>query len=546
MLRETPQSLSVVPVDGPAGRFVGRVALLGLLISVCSPGWSQTRHWPDPVANHIVPYQASLLTHGPMLGQPGATSMRVWVRTETPRAFRVVFATDRPLTVDSPGTTGRTIADRDNVGVVDLNGLEPNTRYYYAVVLDGQIPDLRMEFDEPWPSFKTLPDQTSFPDEEFNPQGRFNIAFGFGACASQQPKASGGHWGSPAAFRTLNNRHRDEVQFFIMNGDYIYEELRDGQKSGYRANYRRYMERGRSLQRLQRRLPWLFTFDDHEIGGDVRGRPSKTSMMPWYEYAAWANFNDDHPDSLNPADGQPDKAHYWDWTLGNCHFFFLDCRGERTPFDYGKRHDPEQSLLGRQQRQWLTEGIRKTGAEFVFLISSVPWFLPHTAAHVDGNLRPKGDTFVGYLHERELLTDFLDELEKPVMILTGDVHSSAVVQVTDNVWEFLCAPLNSTGHPRATAGNPPRGGPFDSGGRKVNVKWIAGFPNNVPYQRIRNTVYGIVQVNNITRAGTPQGSGYQWTAFDAPQVVVRFHDGHTGRLLYAEGISPVDLEPFDE
>ncbi|MFH1922274.1 MAG: hypothetical protein ABIP48_20620 [Planctomycetota bacterium] len=31
-------------------------------------------------------------------------------------------------------------------------------------------------------------------------------------------------------------------------------------------------------------------------------------------------------------------------------------------------------------------------------------------------------------------------------------------------------------------------------------------------------------------------------AYDSPQVVVRFHDGYTGKLLYAEGISLVDLE----
>lgn len=498
--------------------------------------------WPDPVANHIIPYQSSLLSHGPMLGQPAATSMRVWVRTSKPTDFKIVYATRLPLSSDSPSAAGRTNPDRDNVGIVELTKLQPNTRYHYAVAIDDQLPDLRVSFDEPWPSFTSLPNGTSYHDPKFNSQGRFNITFGFGACASQQPRSSGGHWGSAAAYNTLYDRHRDEIQFFLMNGDYIYEELRNGKISGYRANYRRYMERGRSMQSLQRSVPWLFAFDDHEIGGDVRARLSETSVKPWYEYAGWANFNDDHPDSLIPNPDDQDPTYYWDWKMGNCHLVFLDCRGERTPFDYEKRHDPEQHILGPQQRQWLMETLRGSDAEFLFLISSTPWFLPHTSAHVGGDTQPKGDTFVGYLHERGLLTEFFDQLDKPVLILTGDVHNSAAIQVTDNVWEILCAPLNSTGHPRATAGNPPRGGLFDSAGRTVKVKWIAGFPNNVPYSRIRNTVYGIIQVNNIAKAGTPEGSGYQWTAFDSPQVVVRFHDGYTGRLLYAEGISLVDLE----
>lgn len=123
------------------------------------------------------------------------------------------------------------------------------------------------------------------------------------------------------------------------------------------------------------------------------------------------------------------------------------------------------------------ERLRNSKAEIVFLVSSVPWFLPHTAAHVGGSDRPKGDTFVGFLHERKLLTDFFDQLDKPVLILTSDLHTSAAIQVTDNVWEILCAPLNSTGHPRATAGNPPMGGRYDSGGRNVLIKWLAGLRN---------------------------------------------------------------------
>ena len=39
------------------------------------------------------------------------------------------------------------------------------------------------------------------------------------------------------------------------------------------------------------------------------------------------------------------------------------------------------------------------------------------------------------------------------------------------------------------------------------------------------------------------GPGYQYLAFDEPQVVVRFHDGYTGDLLYAEGISTLDAKP---
>lgn len=149
--------------------------------------------------------------------------------------------------------------------------------------------------------------------------------------------------------------------------------------------------------------------------------------------------------------------------------------------------------------------------------------------------------FAGFLHERKRLLDFFDRMEKPALLFTGDVHNSMSIEVTDNVWEFLCGPMNSTGHPIATAGNPPFGGWFDSQGRPVKMKWVAGFPNNLHYSRIRSPYYAVVQVNNLFKTAKPEGTGYQYVAYDHPQVVVRFHDGYSGRLENAESISTADL-----
>jgi hypothetical protein len=125
--------------------------------------------------------------------------------------------------------------------------------------------------------------------------------------------------------------------------------------------------------------------------------------------------------------------------------------------------------------------------------------------------------------------------------LTGDVHNSFSVQVTDNIWEFMCGPMNSAAHPIGVAGKPGFGGWYDSAGRHVKIKWVAGFPDNVHYTRLHSTFYVVVQVNNVFKSGRPKGPGYQWVAYDSPQVVVRFHDGYSGKLAYAEAISLVDL-----
>ena len=76
----------------------------------------------------------------------------------------------------------------------------------------------------------------------------------------------------------------------------------------------------------------------------------------------------------------------------------------------------------------------------------------------------------------------------------------------------------------------------------MKIKWVGGFPDNVHYTRLRSTYYAVVQVNNVFKSARPEGPGYQWIAYDSPQVVVYFHDGYTGKPVYAEGISLVDLE----
>lgn len=238
--------------------------------------------------------------------------------------------------------------------------------------------------------------------------------------------------------------------------------------------------------------------------------------------------------------------HYYDWQVGNCHFFALDTRGERSRRNSKNRRDPKLFILSEAQQQWLTRGIANSPAQFIFIISPDPWMIYHTAAHVsdapDADKDDKGDGFPSFVHQREMLLDFLDDIPKPVLIFTGDVHASASVKITDNVWEMMCGPLGSTGHPLATLGNPPRGGTWESQGRKVQFRWVSGFPNNLPYQRIRNTYYGMVQVNNLLKVAAPDGAGYQWVAYDEPQVVVRWHDGYTGRLVYAESISTMDAK----
>ena len=594
---------------------------------------AQDLSWPDPVANHVVPQQSTSVTHGPVLGDLTKDSIRVWLRADSEIEFEILTRPNRPPFDVAKVSRGRTVPEEDFTGYVQVDGLVPNTEYAYAVRVDGEIIDLRSGFKDPWPTFRTLPDRESYA-HPFNPAGKFNFSFSIGACQRQRsPGKTYGIYPNPPAFDTIWEKHRNRVSFHVVNGDYSYEETLDGSSAGIENNYKLYLNRGRSLNRLLRYVPMMTMYNDHEVTDNIDGSGEvglgdgnylvrDPAIRVWQYYADWANgdrpqrgrivlgkaafeggsdiLHDPEADftkidlqqvstlhvgpffkgvakpklitrggknvgvyrvkriidathlQIEPAAQVSNEApysigthHYFDRVVGNCHFLFLDTRGERTKFK-GVDHasDPDRHVLGDTQKKWFLETVQNSKAEFLFVISPDPWFIYHSAYHVRGEgTESKGDGYCGYVHEREELTEVLDQLEKPVLLLTGDVHHPVAAQITDNVWEFLVSPVNSANHPIGTAGLPPLGGWFDSEGRTIKIKWLGGYPDNVHYLRQRHTVYAVISLNNIVKAGKPKGAGYQFLAYDAPQVVVTFYDGYSGEMLYSEGISTLDAKP---
>ena len=64
----------------------------------------------------------------------------------------------------------------------------------------------------------------------------------------------------------------------------------------------------------------------------------------------------------------------------NCEFFLLDTRGDRDMHDVRQRDKPGVSMLGKPQREWLLKSMRESDADFFFVISTVPFMIPHSGA----------------------------------------------------------------------------------------------------------------------------------------------------------------------
>ena len=573
------------------------------------------------------------VTHGPMLGRPGAHQMGVWARTSRPGEIRVWYSSFRPLGESGTSDPVATRLDHDNAAWVLLTGLKSDTKYFYMVLPDG-----------PGGVFRTLPDPDDTRDANSNPKGLFNFRFEYG-CGNNQ----GTHGLGPElpTFQTMLPQLRDRIHFAVLNGDWLYEDRRDFpasewiQQAGATPrvvevaptitavwqNYKTYLERGKPLAEWHRNVPSYYTYDDHEIVNDVvaagqvgeRNRRAvfrDIGVRAWFDYLAWSNPPDfkqrirfgraefkagsdvltdpkadfttldrkeaatlhvhwgtptagvDDP-ALDGEGGDPNAGIYEivevlgrdrvrirpaaktdgeaSYSIGrmahsrfrvsNCDFFLLDTRSHRDRHDIKRPDKPGVSMLGKAQLKWLMESMAASDADFFFLFSSVNLMIPHVGAGGMAHAEPdKDDAWTAFLDEREKLIKFWDGLKRPVFILTGDLHNSWAVKVTDRVWEFASGPHNSRNHPASAEGHRPPSGPFDSRGRKCDIRWSTWFSDETPRELRAQPVYCVVQVNNVFRNPAPSGKD-RWVVFPRPQVVFQWRDGFTGELLYSDAVS---------
>jgi hypothetical protein len=146
----------------------------------------------------------------------------------------------------------------------------------------------------------------------------------------------------------------------------------------------------------------------------------------------------------------------------------------------------------------------------------------------------KDDAWTVFLKEREELIEFWDGLDKGVFVLTGDLHNSFAIKITDNVYEFASGPHNSINHaPMKDEGGRPSNGKFKYGPRACDIRWSSYAMEDIPRAHRTFPHYCVVQINNVFNNPVERG-GERWFAFPHPQVIFHFHDALTGDLRYSE------------
>ena len=312
---------------------------------------------------------------------------------------------------------------------VDVTGLQPDRWYWYRFMLGDAVSAIGRT--------RTAPAAGAMPR-------RLKLAV-----------ASCQHWefGSYAAHRHITAAAPDLVAFL---GDYIYEwgpyqlqhpkaAIRASESftlADYRARYAQY-KTDRDLQAAHQAAPWIVAWDDHEVANDY-GNDRDERLDPRFidrRAAAYQAFYEHMPLRTRPGDFAHMRIYQrYDWGK-LARFHVLDDRQYRAyhacpPHGRGGSssvllrdcpalQDRSRSMLGKEQEQWLAQGLSSSPARWNILAQQTLMAQNSQLPILrEGDGRFWTDGWDGYPRARQQLFDTLhtSRASNP-LILSGDVHS---------------------------------------------------------------------------------------------------------------------------
>ncbi|MEU6297694.1 alkaline phosphatase D family protein [Streptomyces erythrochromogenes] len=399
---------------------------------------------------------APAFLHGVASGDPLPDGVLLWTRvTPTPEAVpgsglgaavQVGWevAADRAFSRVVAGGTVTASAATDHTVKVDVRGLQPQTPYWYRFTAGPAVS----------PVGRTL----TTPGHDVTTPG---VRFGVVSCANWES----GHF---SAYRHL--AARTDLHAVLHLGDYIYEygsgtypeakytvRRHEPQHeivslADYRTRHGKY-KTDADLQALHHAHPVIAIWDDHEFANDM-----------------WAGGAENHTPGAEgdwAARAEAAKQAYFEWmpvrtstagtvyrrlrfgTLADLHLLDLrSFRSQQVKVGSGSVDDPERTITGRAQLDWLKSGLAGSNATWKLVGTSVmisPVAFGSLPAHLlapltkllglpEGGLAISTDQWDGYTDDRkELLGHLTDRNIKNTVFLTGDIHMAWANEVPVNM-----------------------------------------------------------------------------------------------------------------
>jgi len=404
--------------------------------------------------------QAQVVTHGPFIGAVTENSARVFVRSSIAAPVDIFVSTDS-LFSSQMTFNGATIVADDSVGIIDLTGLQADTRYFYKAVISGSDTSNVQ-------SFMTFP-VAGTPA---------NFHFAFGSC-------QGFDTVPPTNEDIFDIIVADKPRFFLQCGDWGYPDTTDNlptDSSFFAGSFQNIIETyharysGAQIKNLMAQVPVDYVYDDHDY---VNNNTSRTSSSLSSDGQPFREFQFPPSTRRNSIDAYyrffphytlPDTAEgiYHSFRYGNIEVFMCDNRSARSPTlealqDSGGTlyfNPPAgHSMLGQQQLQWLLNGLQNSTATWKFVITGVAFNKGYREMINDmsgndtiqqtiipgvgtGKAAFGGfmDTWSAYPDEQDTLINFCSQNNiKNVIWLSSDSHTSAIDDGTNSGFPEIMA-----------------------------------------------------------------------------------------------------------
>lgn len=321
---------------------------------------------------------------------------------------------------------------------VEVEGLRPDTTYYYRFRAMGEISSVGRT--------RTMPD----------PSTRLNdVRFAIASCQNW-------HGGFYTAYRHMAD---DDLDFVLHLGDYVYEvdipigglhrkvDLPAGLRAEpwfleeYRTRHALY-KLDPDLQAAHQAHPFVVTWDDHEVEDNWAGDHSREDDEPDQDPAVFRDrraraaqaYYEHLPFRLpqkpsGSAIGLHRTLRYGDLAT----FHILDGRqfrddqacGDGWDIDCVERLDATRTMLGTQQENWLYDGLANSGTTWNVLGNQVP--MAQVDTEPDARQRLLMDFWDGYKAARDRLFQAIyDRQVRNPVVVTGDMHRNLASNLLSN------------------------------------------------------------------------------------------------------------------
>ncbi|WP_156288437.1 alkaline phosphatase D family protein [Oceanobacillus salinisoli] len=308
---------------------------------------------------------------------------------------------------------------------VEVFGLQSNREYYYRFKVGNEV--------SPVGKTRTL----SAPGENLA-----KLTFAFASCQQFEH----------GYYTAYKHMAEEKLDLAIHLGDYIYEygpneyvastgnvRTHSGPEiislDDYRNRYAQY-KTDKHLQSAHAAFPWIVTWDDHEVennyADEIPERGQSVEEFIKRRVNAYQAYYEHMPLRESSLPQGPDMNLYRRFTYGNLvEFNVLDTRqyrdnqanedGIKPPNE--ESMDPNRTLLGDEQEQWLLDGLGRSTARWNVLAQQI--FFNQLNYDTNGSVLYNMDGWDGYSASRDRILEYVKGNDvRNLVVLTGDVHAN--------------------------------------------------------------------------------------------------------------------------